>query len=111
MILQQDKALLLIDTADARVAECSLPSGQAGERHYHSKVSEYCYCLEGELSVTLEGGPCKTLSQGERQLIPAGVPHQVANNGVIPCRYLVVQGVGAFDFIHLTGEDDDRGRY
>lgn len=102
---------MLVDTADARVAEFSLPPGQAGERHYHSKVSEYCYCLEGILSVTLEGGPCKTLSQGERQLIPAGVPHQVANNEAIPCRYLVVQGVGAFDFIQLTGEEDARDRF
>ncbi len=106
MTLQQDKPLLLVDTADARVAEFSLPPGQAGERHYHSNVSEYCYCLEGILSITLEGGPCKTLSQGERQFIPAGIPHQVANTGTIPCRYLVVQGDGAFDFIPLTGEGD-----
>ncbi len=106
MTLQQDKPLLLVDTEDVRVAEFSLPPGQAGQRHYHSNVSEYCYCLEGLLTLTLEGSPCKTLSQGERQLIPAGVPHRVANTGEVSCRYLVVQGVGVFDFIRLKGEDD-----
>lgn len=111
MTLQQDKPQLLIDTADVRVAEFSLPPGQAGERHYHSNVSEYCYCLEGILSVTLEGGPRKTLSRGERQLIPAGVPHQVTNTGEVSCRYLVVQGIGAFDFIPLTGEYDARNEF
>ncbi|HHJ15728.1 MAG TPA: cupin domain-containing protein [Gammaproteobacteria bacterium] len=106
MTVQQDKPLLLVDTADVRVAEFSLPAGQAGECHYHSNVSEHCYCLEGILSVTLESSPCKTLSQGERLLIPPGVPHQVANTGGVPSRYLVVQGVGVFDFIRLTGECD-----
>jgi len=111
MTPQQDKPLLLVDTADVRVAEFLLSPGQAGDCHYHSNVSEYCYCLEGVLSVTLESGPCKTLSQGERQLIPAGVPHQVANTGETSCRYLVVRGVGAFDFIALTGEYDVRNEF
>ncbi len=99
MTTQQNTPVVLIDTPEFRVAEFSLSPGQGGTSHSHSAVSEYCYCLEGQLSVVVESEPCKMLSPGEKLFVPVNVAHQVSSMGSKTCRYLVVQGVGKFDFI------------
>ncbi|HEC18324.1 MAG TPA: cupin domain-containing protein [Gammaproteobacteria bacterium] len=99
MTERSDTPIVLVDTTDVRVAEFSLPPGEEGECHRHSAVTEYCYCLEGSLAVVLRGGQRKILAPGEKLEIRAGIVHQVINVDAASCRYLVVQGVGAFDFV------------
>lgn len=94
-----DTPRVLVDTTDVRVAEFSLPPGQEGDGHYHSAVTEHCYCLEGSLAVVLRGGQQRILAPGEKLEIQAEVPHQIINTGTATCRYLVVQAVGEFDYI------------
>lgn len=105
MKVPSDTLRVLVDTPDVRVAEFSLSPGEAGDSHYHSAVKEYCYCMEGSLAINLQSGPRQNLAPGEKLEIQAGVPHQVVNTGAATCRYLVIQGVGAFDYVHCALAD------
>ena len=57
-----DTLTVLVDTKDVRVAEISLSSRREGDSHFHSTVTEHCYCLEGSLAVILQGGQRLTLA-------------------------------------------------
>jgi quercetin dioxygenase-like cupin family protein len=87
------------DTGTMRVAEFRLDPGASGEAHFHSSVDELCVCLDGGLSVSRRGGPVQTLKPGERIEIPAGEIHRLSCARDCGCRYLVIQGVGAYDFV------------
>ncbi len=91
----------LISTVDTRVAECLLETKQSGQWHYHSEVVEYCYCLDGVVVIEQAGKQSHVLKPGENVKIAVGDVHRVCNVGAQPCRYLVVQGVGAYDFLQV----------
>lgn len=90
----------LINDNGVRVSEFSIEAGTQGVCHFHSEVMEYCYCLRGELSVNVGKNQSQyILSPGEKIEIAAGLLHSVSNNSSNPSHYLVVQGVGQYDFI------------
>jgi hypothetical protein len=43
----------------------------------------------------------RTLCVGERYRVNAQHAHQTSNRGAKDCRFLIVQGVGRYDFNHL----------
>jgi quercetin dioxygenase-like cupin family protein len=97
-----EEVSVLVNSNGVRVVEFSLASGASGPMHSHSNVFEYCYCLEGLLSIDIEGEPSHvTLSLGEKIQIPVGKVHRVAGGGSSSSRFLVVQGIGDFDFVHV----------
>lgn len=69
------------------IAELS-PGVKAG-RHTHPGV-ETGYVLEGELILSIDGQPDKTLKAGESYQIPAGVVHDAAVHGDKPMKVLGV---------------------
>ncbi len=62
-------------------------------------VTDHVFCLEDGLEVGLRD-PDDTvpLLPGQRQDIPPGRVHRVANTRSRPLRYLLVQATGAYDF-------------
>lgn len=90
---------VLISSDDVRAVEFSLASGGRGPWHHHTHVVEHCYCLAGHLSVEIEGSPTVVLDAGQKCEIGAGVRHSVSNNSALTCRFLVVQGIGPYDFV------------
>jgi quercetin dioxygenase-like cupin family protein len=91
----------LISTAETRVAEFSLEANQAGQWHYHSAVGEYCYCLDGVVVIEQQGRQALALQPGEKVKIAVGDIHRVCNLVAQSCRYLVIQGVGTYDFLQV----------
>lgn len=86
--------------ADVLVREYTLDPGEAIPWHRHSEVSDYYYGLEGTVvietrdpAVRHEVGPGQTAS-----VAPATI-HHVSNPGAQPCRFLLIQGVGKYDFV------------
>ena len=88
----------LIDANGVRAVEFSMEAGSTGPLHTHSEVVEHCYCLSGTLIVDIEGQQSTTLAPGMRCSLPVGQAHRVRNGGEELCRFLVIQGVGRFDF-------------
>jgi quercetin dioxygenase-like cupin family protein len=89
----------VINTNGVRVVEFLLAPESRGAWHHHSQLSETCYCLKGELSVDIEGNKAIILHAGEKCKVADGVRHSVFNATKTPCNFLVVQGVGEYDFV------------
>lgn len=66
-----------------------LPPGAKAGRHTHPGI-ETGYVLEGELVLSIDGQPDKTLKAGESYQIPAGAVHDAAVHGDKPMKVLGV---------------------
>jgi quercetin dioxygenase-like cupin family protein len=85
---------------DVRVRLFTLAPGEVIPWHSHSEIADHFFVLEGELTVeTRAPDDCRTLGTGERYQINPGDAHQTSNCGTRDCRFLIVQGVGRYDFV------------
>ena len=89
----------LINANGVRIAEFEMQPNADGAWHHHSKVSEHCYCLKGRIDVEFAGQPTVNLGAGDRCEIPAGIAHRLRNPENQVCGYLVIQGIGGYDFV------------
>jgi hypothetical protein len=66
-------------------------------------MSAWCYVLRKTrgwmIDYVQEDDDYRTLGIGERYQINAGRAHQTSNRGTRDCRFLIVQGVGRYDFL------------
>ncbi|MDH5750562.1 MAG: cupin domain-containing protein [Rhodospirillales bacterium] len=94
----------IAETPDVRVQILTLGEGQEIPWHYHSTVSDSFTCLDGPMVIAMHGDePRRELQAGETYAVPAGTPHRVAGKDDGPCRFLVVQGIGTYDFVPVDG--------
>lgn len=92
----------IIKTPQVRVTAMTLAVGEATPWHKHSAVTDTAFRLDGAVEVQaqapdevvslLPGVPCR---------MEPGRVHRVANAGDAPCRLLLVQGVGPYDFVKV----------
>ncbi len=88
------------ETADLRVLEMTLAKGECIPWHYHSHITDTFYCLEGALQIeTTKPGETFHVALGDSLTVRARRPHEVSNPGPGPCRVVLVQGVGSYDFV------------
>jgi quercetin dioxygenase-like cupin family protein len=93
-----DKETILA-TPEARVTLMTLAPGQSIPPHSHTAVTDTTFCLSGLAEVTLcDPTEHLRLTPGDRTTVHPGRIHGVANVGTLPCRLLLVQGPGAYDF-------------
>jgi quercetin dioxygenase-like cupin family protein len=88
----------VMDGADMRARVYTLAAGQRIPWHYHSKIADAFFCLEGPMVVeTRAPGAKHLLHAGDRCTVPPMTAHCVygANDG--SCKYLILQGVGEYD--------------
>lgn len=85
---------------DVLVREYTLDAGEAIPWHRHSQVADYYYGLEGRVVVETRNPPARhELGAGQSGTVTPNTVHQVFNPAKSPCRFLLVQGVGKYDFI------------
>jgi quercetin dioxygenase-like cupin family protein len=85
---------------DVQARVFTLAPGEVIPWHSHSEIADHFFVLDGELTVeTRAPDDCRTLGIGERYQINAGHAHQTSNRGTRDCRFLIVQGVGRYDFL------------
>jgi quercetin dioxygenase-like cupin family protein len=86
--------------SDVRARLYTLAPGEVIPWHVHSNVTDHFFVLTGALTVETRGGyGDRTLAAGERYAVTPGHAHQTSNHGTSDCRFLLVQGVGKYDFI------------
>ncbi len=91
---------LVAKGADVLVREYTLDPGEAIPWHHHSEVVDTYYGLQGIVLVETRDPPARhelRIGQSANVLPPS--PHHVSNPGRSPCRFLLVQGVGQYDFV------------
>jgi quercetin dioxygenase-like cupin family protein len=92
----------IIETPEVRVTLMTLGPGEATPWHLHSEVTDTAFRLDGDVEVQAREPEEKIrLAPGVPCRLEPGRPHRVANVGVCPCRFLLVQGVGAYDFLKV----------
>jgi quercetin dioxygenase-like cupin family protein len=85
-----------------RIQELKLSKKQKVPWHYHSNVCDTFYVLEGELRIFLQGPKEEVrLRPGETFAAKPRRPHLVTNGGEGPVTFLVLQGIGEYDFVPL----------
>lgn len=88
-----------------RINELQLSKTQKVPWHFHSNVQDTFYVLQGAIRIFLQGPKENvTLKPGETYSVPPRRPHLVTNAGEGSATFLVLQGIGEYDFVPLLGE-------
>ncbi|MBV9191957.1 MAG: cupin domain-containing protein [Betaproteobacteria bacterium] len=86
-----------------RISELRLSAKQKVPWHYHSNVADTFYVLEGSLRIFLQKPKQEVrLQPGDTFTAEARRPHLVTNGGSTSVTFLVLQGLGEYDFVPLT---------
>ncbi len=91
---------IVAEGADLRVSVLTLDAGQCVPWHYHSEVNDNFVCLKGRVVVeTRAPRAMHELAPGERCSVPPKTAHYVHGKADGRCQFLIVQGVGIYDFV------------
>ena len=86
-----------------RITELQIARNQKVPWHYHSNVQDTFYVIEGQLRLFLrEPKEDVRLAPGDTYSVPPRRPHLVTNAGDGSATFLVLQGIGAYDFVPLV---------
>ena len=86
-----------------RINELQISPTQKVPWHYHTNVGDTFYVLEGTIRVFMrEPKEDVTLSPGQSYSLAPRRPHLVVNAGDKSATFLILQGVGEYDFVPLT---------
>jgi quercetin dioxygenase-like cupin family protein len=90
---------VILETGDVRVRILALEGGQATAWHFHTAITDRMLCLEGAIAVEFrEPWERVELNPGGRCEVAVERVHRVVNRASETSRYLLVQGVGRYDF-------------
>jgi quercetin dioxygenase-like cupin family protein len=85
---------------DVQARVFTLAPGESIPWHRHSESTDHYFVLRGTLSIdTRKPDDAQTLNVGGRYKITPGTAHLISNRGAADCAFLLVQGVGKYDFI------------
>jgi quercetin dioxygenase-like cupin family protein len=91
---------IVADGADLRVQVLTLAAGQCVPWHYHSAITDSFVCLEGPMIVeTRAPRQHYRLEPGQRCAVSPKTAHYVHGEDGRACKFMVVQGVGIYDFV------------
>jgi quercetin dioxygenase-like cupin family protein len=95
----------VMDGSDLRVRLFTLAPGEEIPWHFHSEITDRFFCLDGRLRVeTRAPRGDERLAVGATFSVPPKTAHRVSNDGAgEDCRFLVLQGVGTYDFHKIPG--------
>src|SRR5258708_34911216 len=90
--------------SDVQARLFTLAPGETIPWHFHSAVSDWYFVLEGALSIeTRAPADRQLLAVGGTYRVPAKTAHLIANRSEADTRFLLVQGVGRYDFLRVGG--------
>jgi mannose-6-phosphate isomerase-like protein (cupin superfamily) len=86
-----------------RISELQISPAQQVPWHYHTNVVDTFYVLEGEIRLFLRDPKEEVrVKPSETYAVRAGRPHLVTNPGTASATFLVLQGLGEYDYVPLT---------
>ena len=89
---------------DVQARLFTLAPGETIPWHFHSAVTDWYFVLEGALSIeTRAPADRQLLAAGGTYRIPPKTAHLIANGSDADTRFLLVQGVGPYDFLRVGG--------
>ncbi len=90
---------VIAKTDNVRVRIMALEPREVADWHYHTQVTDDIFCLTGTIAIHMQNPDEKVrLSPGQRCRIKTGRIHQLENLEKDEATYLLVQGIGRYDF-------------
>jgi quercetin dioxygenase-like cupin family protein len=84
---------------DIQVRVFTLAGGDVIPWHYHSESTDHSFVLQGALTIETRGPDNqRVLTVSERHKILPGTAHRISNESASECQFLLVQGVGKYDW-------------
>ena len=85
-----------------RINELQISPAQVVPWHWHSNIQDTFYVIEGHLRLFLRDPAEEVrLGPGETYSVRPRRPHLVTNGGDSSATFLVLQGVGEYDYVPL----------
>lgn len=92
-----------------RINELQISPTQIVPWHYHNHIQDTFYAIAGRIQIHLQQPKEEiTLGPGETYAVQPGRPHLVRNVGDGSATFLVLQGIGEYDYVPMT-EDGKAG--
>ena len=86
-----------------RITELQISTSQQVPWHYHTHTQDTFYVLLGRVRLFLRDPKEEVrLGPGETYTVRPGRPHLVVNGGDTSATFLVLQGIGEYDYVPLT---------
>lgn len=89
---------LIAESAGLRVQVLTVGPGQCVPWHHHTRITDTFFCLDGPMVVHTRERDYE-LAPGEQCAVAAGEAHMVEGRDGGRCRFVIVQGVGEYDFV------------
>ena len=94
------KVSVIAKGADVLVREYVLGPGEFIPWHHHTEVSDRYFCLDGTVVVETRAPDARhELNPGESATVTPPTAHHVSNSSDSLFRFLLIQGVGRYDFV------------
>jgi mannose-6-phosphate isomerase-like protein (cupin superfamily) len=85
-----------------RITELQISPNQKVPWHYHNNVQDTFYVLAGSIRIFMQAPKEEVrLAPGQTYSVPPRRPHLVINGGDTSATFLVLQGLGEYDFVPL----------
>ncbi|HTO42463.1 MAG TPA: cupin domain-containing protein [Burkholderiales bacterium] len=85
-----------------RISELQISPKQQVPWHYHTNVQDTFYVIDGTLRLYLRDPKERVhLGPGDTYTVAPRRPHLVTNGGSVSATFLVLQGIGEYDFVPL----------
>ena len=85
-----------------RISELQISPAQQVPWHYHTNIQDTFYLLDGELRLFLRDPKEDIrLLPGQTYAVRPGRPHLVTNPGARSATFLVLQGIGEYDYVSV----------
>lgn len=99
---------ILAEVRDLRASLYTLAPSDVIPWHFHNHVTDRYFCLGGILRVETRAPRADThVEIGKSYTIAPKTAHRISNGGDTDCRFLLLQGVGAYDFHKIRDEESD----
>ena len=86
-----------------RINELQISTTQTVPWHFHNHIQDTFYVLEGKIRIFLRDPKGEILlSAGQSYSVAPRRPHLVTNGGDDSATFLVLQGIGEYDYVPLV---------
>jgi len=90
---------IVVETQDLRAVRLTLAPGEEVPWHYHTDIEDRFICLKGAIEVeTRDPDEKHLLRPGQEAMVAIQVPHIVRNAYTGASKFMVIQGVGPYDY-------------
>ena len=86
-----------------RISELQISPTQSVPWHLHNDVDDTFYVVAGKIRLSLrEPHEIVRLTPGDSYRVKAGRPHLVTNDGDASATFVILQGIGEYDYVPFS---------